>query len=295
MSFINDIKQEFKKGDTLSQLIIVNIAVFLLVNIVWLISFLSGNGNYLSKLILNWLAVPADIRSLLYKPWTLFTYMFLHEDLLHILFNLLFLYFGGRIFNDLLNSKRLLAVYVMGGVAGAIVFILSFNLFPVFGAGLSYANALGASASALAVLLAIASYVPNYTVYLLLVGPVKLKWLAVISVVLDLISIKNGNAGGHIAHLGGAAFGFIYASQLRKGNDWSKFFNIPFQFLIKFFKPRSSIKVVHRNLNKTHAKSNDKSKQQVIDEILDKISKSGYESLSKSEKEILFKLSKDKT
>lgn len=294
MSFISDIKQEFKKGDTLSQLIIINIAVFLAINLVWLVSFLSGNGNYLSKFIINWLAVPADISSLLYKPWTLFTYMFLHEDLLHILFNLLFLYFGGRIFNDLLSSKRLLAVYVLGGVAGAVLFILAFNLFPVFGTGVNYAYALGASASALAVLVAIASYVPNYTVYLMLFGPVKLKWIAVISVVLDLISIKNGNAGGHIAHLGGAAFGFIYASQLKKGNDWAKIFNTPFQIISTLFKPKSKIKVVHRNPNKASVIGNDRSKQQVIDEILDKISKSGYESLSKSEKEILFKLSNDK-
>lgn len=294
MSFISDIKQEFKKGDTLSQLIIINIAVFLAINLVWLVSFLSGNGNYLSKFIINWLAVPADISSLLYKPWTLFTYMFLHEDLLHILFNLLFLYFGGRIFNDLLSSKRLLAVYVLGGVAGAVLFILAFNLFPVFGTGVNYAYALGASASALAVLVAIASYVPNYTVYLMLFGPVKLKWIAVISVVLDLISIKNGNAGGHIAHLGGAAFGFIYASQLKKGNDWAKIFNTPFQMISTLFKPKSKIKVVHRNPNKAFVNGNDRSKQQVIDEILDKISKSGYESLSKSEKEILFKLSNDK-
>jgi hypothetical protein len=220
--------------------------------------------------------------------------MFLHEDLLHILFNLLFLYFGGRIFNDLLSSKRLLAVYVLGGVAGAVLFILAFNLFPVFGTGVNYAYALGASASALAVLVAIASYVPNYTVYLMLFGPVKLKWIAVISVVLDLISIKNGNAGGHIAHLGGAAFGFIYASQLKKGNDWAKIFNTPFQIISTLFKPKSKIKVVHRNPNKASVNGNDRSKQQVIDEILDKISKSGYESLSKSEKEILFKLSNDK-
>lgn len=294
MSFVNEIKHQFKKGDVLTRLISVNIAVFLIVNVVWLISFLSGNGNYWSKIIVSWLSVPAGLSQLVYKPWTILTYMFLHEDLFHVLFNLMFLYFGGRIFSDLLNNNRLLAVYILGGIAGALLFILSFNLFPVFSAGLNYSYALGASASALAVLTAIAAYVPDYTVYLMFFGPVKLKWIAIVSVVLDLISIKNGNAGGHIAHLGGAAYGFIYAIQLKKGNDFSFLINKPLTFLNDLFKPKSKIKVAHHNPQFKSTQKADKSKQQVIDEILDKISKSGYESLSKTEKEILFKLSNDK-
>jgi membrane associated rhomboid family serine protease len=290
MNLLDEIKLQFKNGSVLTQLIGVNLLVFVFVNILHLISFLSGNTNYWFDRIIDWLTFPASLNSFFYKPWSLLSYMFLHENLFHLLFNLLFLYFGGRLFIEFLGHKRLFPVYVLGGVSGALLFMLSYNLFPVFSNDKYMAVTLGASASALAILITIAAYLPDYVVYLLLVGPVKLKWVAVIVVLLDLFSITGGNAGGHIAHIGGAMFGVWYGLGLAKGKDYlSSVTNFFERLLIKHNRTKK-LKIVHQN--KKSMNSN-KPNQEVIDKILDKISRSGYNSLSKEEKEILFKYSKE--
>ncbi len=291
MSIIDDLKHQYKTGTTLVKFIFINVAVFVLVHIIGLIIyFFTGVPG--SELVAYWLSLPADLEQLLYRPWTIITYMFLHTGFIHLAFNMLILYFGGQIFLQFLDSKKLLGTYLLGGIAGGILYILSFNLFPVFTPIVKGALALGASASVMAVLIAIAAYVPNFSVRLVLIGEVKLKYIALFYIVMDIISIPNGNAGGHLAHLGGAFFGFYFAYQLRKGKDITVGINRVLNYLSALFSGKRKMKVVYKKPGKTKSdmeyNAQKKANQEKIDEILDKISKSGYDSLSKDEKAILF-------
>ncbi len=301
---LENIRDFFRNRSALSQLIIINIIVFLAVNIIKLFFFLFQVELYpdentdISKVI-YWLAVPSSLKALAFKPWTIFTYMFLHENFFHILFNMFVLYFGGSIFSQFLDGRKLISTYIFGGIAGAVFFIISFNMFPVFNEHVHNSIALGASASVLAILVAIATYVPDFTVNLLFFGRVKLKYIALVLVIVDVLSISKGNPGGHIAHLGGALWGFIYIRQLKHGNDLSQFVNgIHLKRFFSWFYKRPAkfrFKNVHVNqrpytdeeYNRIRAE-----KQQRIDSILEKISRSGYESLTKEEKALLFDASK---
>lgn len=291
MTIIDDLKHQYKTGTTLVKFIFINVAVFVLVHIIGLIIyFFTGVPG--SELVAYWLSLPADLEQLLYRPWTIITYMFLHTGFIHLAFNMLILYFGGQIFLQFLDSKKLLGTYLLGGIAGGILYILSFNLFPVFTPIVKGALTLGASASVMAVLIAIAAYVPNFSVRLVLIGEVKLKYIALFYIVMDIISIPNGNAGGHLAHLGGAFFGFYFAYQLRKGKDITVGINRLLNYLSALFSGKRKMKVVYKKPGKTKSdmeyNAQKKANQEKIDEILDKISKSGYDSLSKDEKAILF-------
>lgn len=291
MTIIDDLKHQYKTGTTLVKFIFINVAVFVLVHIIGLIIyFFTGVPG--SELVAYWLSLPADLEQLLYRPWTIITYMFLHTGFIHLAFNMLILYFGGQIFLQFLDSKKLLGTYLLGGIAGGILYILSFNLFPVFTPIVKGALAMGASASVMAVLIAIAAYVPNFSVRLVLIGEVKLKYIALFYIVMDIISIPNGNAGGHLAHLGGAFFGFYFAYQLRKGKDITVGINRLLNYLSALFSGKRKMKVVYKKPGKTKSdmeyNAQKKANQEKIDEILDKISKSGYDSLSKDEKAILF-------
>lgn len=289
---LEEIKETFKKGSMLTRLIYINLGVFLAVTVVKIFYFLFGISS--DNFLITWLSVPADVSQLIYKPWTIFSYMFLHEGFMHILFNLLWLYWLGKIFLEYLTGKQLLNVYLLGGLSGAALFILAFNVFPVFQNSIDFSYALGASAGVLAIVVAIAAYVPNYTIYLMFIGPVKLKYIALASVLLDLIFLTEGNAGGHIAHLGGAAFGYLYVSQLRKGKDISKGFGNTIDSVASWFKPKSKLKVTYkRGENDIDYNKRKNIQQKEIDKILEKIAKSGYESLTKIEKEILFRQSKN--
>lgn len=296
-SVIDDIKNAFKNGSVVTRFILINCAVFIFVNLLNLIFFLFSIAPENQIQLLDWLAVPADWTQLLFhRPWTLFTYMFLHEGFFHILSNMIMLYFGGQLFIEYLGERRFSATYFLGGIAGALLYIVVFNLFPAFKSIAPHSIALGASASVLAIFVAVATYLPNFSVNLLLFGPVRLKFIALFLVVLDLVSIDKGNPGGHIAHLGGALYGYFAMVQLKKGRDFSSSWSNLFQKISSFFKskPKSKIKVAHRVTRDDQAyNAQKKSKQEQIDRILDKISKSGYESLSKQEKEELFKMSKE--
>ncbi|HAN19931.1 MAG: rhomboid family intramembrane serine protease [Bacteroidetes bacterium GWC2_33_15] len=291
MSIADEIKQSFKSGSSLTKLIYINLAVFLVVKLIAVFYFLLSVENSFS--LVSWLAVPADLSNLAYKPWTVFSYMFLHQDFLHILFNMLWLYWFGQIFLHYFDNKKLLSVYLVGGLAGAFVYILTFNIFPVFADILPVSYALGASASVIAIVIAVSVYAPNHTIYLLFFGPVKLKYIALATIIIDVISIASTNAGGHLAHLGGALFGYFYIMQFKKGRNITRLFDRFMDFIFSIFKPRPKIKVTYKRpvddfeYNKSKAQ-----KQAEIDKILDKIAKSGYESLSKQEKETLFKNSK---
>jgi len=291
MSIIDEIKRSFKSGSALIKLIYINIAVFLAVKLI---------GTFITLLQLNtgfsfisWFAVPADLSNLVYKPWTIFTYMFLHQDLIHILFNMLWLYWFGMIFLHYFDNKKLLSIYIVGGLSGAALYILSFNIFPLFDQVLPMSYALGASASVIAIVIAISVYAPNHTINLLFFGPVKLKYIAIVTIVLDVLSIASSNAGGHIAHLGGALFGYLYISQLRKGKNITKGFDRFMDKIFSLFKPRDKFKVTYKRPVSDYEYNKDKAtNQKDIDKVLDKIAKSGYDSLTKKEKEILFKNSK---
>jgi membrane associated rhomboid family serine protease len=296
MNAFDDLKRTFRQRGTLTQLIMINVGVFLFLKVLGVFFFLFKQEN-LEQLVLSYLALPADPALILKKPWTIISYMFLHYDFFHILFNMLWLYWFGKIFLEYLNPKKLISVYLIGGFAGGLVYVLAFNLFPAFQESLSQSVALGASAAVLAIVVAISFYVPDYTIQLLFLGPVKLKYIALVTIFIDIVSIPSGNAGGHLAHLGGAFFGFLYATQLRQGKDISKGFSRLMDNLFSLFKRRPEMKVKYKRPSgkpETDLEYNARraAEQRSIDQILDKIARNGYEGLSKEEKETLFKSSK---
>lgn len=292
--FIEDIKKQYKNGSALIKLIFVNVGVFLAVYIIGNVLYLLNIGS--SDVLFNALSLPASFSEIIGQPWSLVTYMFLHKGLWHMSMNMLVLYFGSQIFGQFLNQKKLVLVYILGGLVGGLLYVLSFNLFPVFSEVMPSSIALGASASVMAILVAAATYVPDFVVRLMFIGEVKLKYIAMGYLVLDIVSIQGSNSGGHIAHLGGALFGFMYIQQLKKGRDFTVGFSQFLDYLKAFFKPRKNMKVVYKKQGKTktnQAYNNQKvNNQKRIDVVLDKISKSGYDSLSADEKAILFDASK---
>lgn len=290
MAFIDEIKKMYQNGSIIIRLIFVNVAVFVLVGILGLLSLVVDFET------VRWLAVPADLKVLLYRPWTIISYMFLHYDFMHILFNMLWLYWFGQIFLQYIEQKQLLSVYLLGGISGGLFYIIAYNLFPAFATMIPFSFALGASASVMAVVFATAFYVPDYEVQLFFIGKVKLKFIALFSIVLDLLSIPNGNAGGHIAHIGGALFGFWFISEYKKGKLITKGFNRILDSFFTFFKKNSKVKMSYKKTgNVDYDYQNKKTSQQEdMNLILEKISKSGYASLTKEEKELLFKMSDKK-
>ena len=292
------IKNSFKEGSNLTKLIYINLGVYLLVKIMGVFSFFFQLETSQIPFLVYWLSVPADTGALLGRPWTIFTYMFLHEGFLHILFNMLWLFWFGRIFLSYLDQKKLLSIYLLGGLTGAATYIFTYNIFPVFEDVRWGAYALGASASVMAVVLATVVYAPNHVIHLMFIGPVKIKHIAIFFIITDIINIPNGNAGGHLAHLGGAFYGWLFISQLRKGKDISAGFNSLMDFFFNLFKRKKKMKVSYKNTTRSMTDEeynrSKKVNQEELNRILEKIAKSGYDSLTKEEKEILFKSSNQK-
>ena len=289
MGIWDDIKLTFRNGSNLTRLIYINIAVFVSITIVAVIGFLLANPEISDKTI-DLLSVPASINALIVRPWTLITYMFTHKDVWHILFNMLWLYWFGRIFLEHLDGRKLVAIYLLGGICGAMVYILSFNIFPAFSGIVADSVAIGASASVMAVVIAIASYVPDYTVQLFLFGRMKIKYMALAIFVLTSIMDFSVNSGGKLAHIGGAFFGYFYILNLKHGRDIVKGFNRIIDFFVTLFKPGKKLKVTHKKVANEYEYNKMKADhQKSINNILDKISKGGYDSLTKEEKETLFK------
>lgn len=292
-TFFERLGYEIRSRNVVIQLIGINVIVFIVTLLVNAAGFLFKDPATI-KTFVSWVAVPPALSDLAHKPWTLFTYMFVHdyETLWHIFFNMLILYFAGRIFLSELGPKRLWGTYILAGLSGAILFIISFNIFPVFNEFM-HRPMVGASASVIGILIAIAVYMPNMEVNLILLGPVKLKWIALFFMLMDLVKLTDGNAGGHIAHFGGALYGFLYITYLRKGKDLSLGFMSMGSRIRNAFKPKPKMRVEYSSKQKQSSKrsKSDMQNQEVIDAILDKIARSGYDSLSKEEKEILFKAS----
>jgi len=255
------------------------------------------DGNAASTLVMHLLAIPASVPVLIERPWTLITYMFLHIDIWHLLFNMIWLYWFGRIFLEFLSSRQLVFVYLLGGFSGALVYVVAFNVFPVFIEIVPVSFALGASASVMAIVTAISFYVPNYTIQLFLFGRIRILYLAIALFVFDFFMIPSGNAGGHLAHIGGALFGIIFSQVYRitnkQGNTsyYNTFFsNLKdrFQWKQKAYQPQQDYT---RPVSDEEYNRKKRENQQRIDEILEKISKGGYDSLTREEKEFLFKTS----
>lgn len=272
-----------RSGSKLNLLIGINIIVFLLINIPATLETLLFRSSAITLFSDEYLRLTAYLPKLPIRFWTPLTYMFMHDGIFHILFNMLWLYWFGQIFEEYLGKKRTLGLYLLGGFAGAALFILSYNTLPFFtheNAAL-YSSMVGASASVMAIMVATATLLPDYTISLIFIGAVKLKWLILAFIVIDFLGIVGPNAGGEIAHLGGGLIGFIYIKQVQRGNDWIDSIN-------KLFRPKSKLKIVSKNPSRN---SSDLPRQEEIDLILDKISQSGYDSLNKQEKEILFRAS----
>jgi len=289
MNIWDEIKESFKEGSALTRLIYINLGVFLVFRILNVFFFLSGTPFP----FMDWLALPADFSLLASRPWTLITYMFLHFDFLHILFNLLWLYWMGQIFLTYFDQGKLITIYLLGGIFGGLFYVAGYNSFPVFSQMVTDSRLLGASASVIAIVTALAVHAPNHTLHLMFIGPVKMKYIALVSVLMYVIGISSTNAGGNLAHLGGAFWGVIYVMQLRRGIDPGKGINRLLSGLKKAFSPKPKVKVSYRkpvdDIEYNKLKNQD---QKRMNEILEKISKSGYDSLSKEEKEILFRMGK---
>jgi len=297
------IRYKLQTATVVEKLIAINVLVFFLFFLFRTIAYLF---QLPSDFLLEWFVFPKEPGEFIFKPWSIITYSFLHGGIWHILSNMLILFFSGIYFLNYFSPKRLLNYFFLGVIMGALVYMLSYNLFPAFQSmGRSYL--IGASAGVMAVLVGIATYIPNMRVKLLLIGSIKFWYIAAFLVALDIIQIPMSNAGGHLAHLGGAALGYVYTKQLQKGNDigsWFEKIMDSFASLFKTTERKAKMKTVYRkNTNKKSATEQRKpfssrkldkdEKQKQIDAILDKISKSGYDSLSKSEKDFLFKAGKE--
>lgn len=293
-------KYKLKTATVVEKLIGLNVLIFVFFFVFRTLAFLF---QFPDDFLMQWLVFPKDLFEFILKPWSIITYSFLHGGIWHILSNMLILYFSGIYFLNYFSPKRLLNYYFLGIIVGALVYMLSYNLFPAFAnTGRSYL--IGASAGVMAVLVGIATHIPNMRVRLLLLGSIKFWYIAAFLVLLDVIQIPMGNAGGHLAHLGGALLGYTYTKQLQKGNDIGSWWEKIMDFFVGLFQTsekKPKMKTVYRNGSKPAAKapSSRKSrlskteKQKRIDDILDKISKSGYDSLSKEEKDFLFKAGKE--
>ena len=291
MAIIDDIKRSYRQGTMLMRIVYINIAVFVLAHLVALVGIII---NVPAQSLVQWVQLPADLGRLAHTPWTPITYMFTHYDLLHILFNMLWLYWLGRIFLEYFTPKRLSALYVLGGLGGAAFYLLAMNLLPHFAGHNSYL--MGASASVIAIVVAVAVWAPDYKIGLLFIGEISLKWVAIVTIGIDLLSVDADNAGGHIAHLGGAAVGAIYATALRHGTDITAPLNAALDWLASLVSRRElgvGQPVGGKAYGQAHAGPvNDRPTEAEIDAILDKIKRSGYTSLTDHERDVLFSASR---
>lgn len=295
----SEVKRMYFNNNILTRLIIINLAVFVVINILHVILFLFSSDPlsvaFTMLNVQNWFSVPGAFKELATKPWSPITYMFLHKDFLHLAFNMLWLFWFGRIFLSYLDEKKFIGVYLVGGLSGALVYMLAYNIFPAFSDYVNISIMMGASASVMAIVFAISFYVPDYRVNLLFIGPVKLKYIAIFSIVLDFLMIASSNAGGHIAHIGGAAFGFLFIEQFKKQKDitqwaWGLFYPNKNTKTRKKKNPNMHVSY-KRPKNDMEYNKQKAEEQKDMNRILDKIAQSGYESLTKKEKELLFKLS----
>ncbi|MEC8679568.1 MAG: rhomboid family intramembrane serine protease [Bacteroidota bacterium] len=282
---IEDIKNAWNKRENgLIKIILINIIVFVSISVVQVVLTISGLSTFFTMFI-NKLMLPASLGTFILQPWSLITYFFLHMSFMHILWNMLFLYWFGKIINDNIGNNALISLYVLGGIIGGLFYMAIYNIVPYYGERVSDSLMLGASAGVFSVVVGSATLMPNYTFYLLLIGPVRIKYIALFYVLLSFFDVAGTNAGGEIAHLGGAFIGYIYIRQLQNG------INIG-EGIINFINFFSEKKENKEKKKENIQKETEETTQDEVDKILDKISESGYSSLTSKEKERLFNASK---
>ncbi len=296
MGIIDTIRLKWREGSILLRLIFINIAVFITLHVIALVFMFAGQQSHN---FLQWIEMPSVMSILATRPWSIVTYMFAQFDLLHLLFNMLWLYWFGSIFLLSNTPKRMLALYIYGGIGGAITFMAAYNAMPLFDNTIGWL--IGSSASVIAIVVATAMLHPDYRMNLLFIGSVSLKWIAIVTIGIDLISIHDANAGGHIAHIGGAMVGAIYALSLKRGIDITRPFNSIIDKIVvawgKIITPKPKTFKARRPKYDNHdttksGQTNPTDDQATLDAILDKIKKSGYAALSQDEKRRLFDVSK---
>jgi membrane associated rhomboid family serine protease len=276
VDFLTEIKQAYNKANVVEKIIYVNVLLFLLTTL-------------FTQFFIQWFALPTSLSSYLSKPWTIITYSFIHIRFFHVLSNLMVLYYIGNLFLDFYTKKQFLNFYFLGVIVGAIAFLTNYYLTSKIGEPLG-----GASAAVTTIFVAIATKIPRYALRLRFIGSIELWVLAAIWVVLSILQLANPDNGGAIAHIAGAAFGYVYSKQLEKGNDIGKWFESLVNYFANLFKStkKSNLRTVHKSKSKTSTNEVSITKQRRIDDILDKISKSGYESLTQEEKDFLFRAGK---
>lgn len=278
------------------QLIIINVVVFVVLGIFYVFSRIGGFENVFIA-VHDQFSIPPVFANFLTRPWTIITYAFAHSlsDIFHILFNMFALYWFGKLFVEYLGSAKLIALYILGALAAASFYLLIYNTVPFFKAQSDFPGMVGASGAIYAIMVGAATLLPDYTFFLLFFGPVRIKYIAGIYILLSFLGTTGANAGGNLAHLGGALMGFIYIKQLQAGVNWGGWITVTLDWIENLFKPQSKVKVTYRKTeskSKSRTSGSSKASQEEIDAILDKISDRGYESLSKDEKEKLFNASK---
>lgn len=310
-SFWDNLKNAFRnRENSLYKLMAINLIVFFVLLVVRVFMTMGGFGDWYQE-VMKYLMMPASLSTFSTQPWTIFTYMFLHEGFFHILFNMLFLYWFGLLIHQYLGSRKLVNLYILGGLAGALFYMLIYNLAPFFSSSVDTSMMLGASAGVFAVVVGAATLAPQTTFFLLLLGPVKIVYIAAFYVILSFANSIGENAGGELAHLGGALLGYLYIVQLKRGTDWG----LPVQKVGMFFENlfsgrKSKVKVSYRKGKTSSATSTifdgfkapksdsgisekkESITQEEVDRILDKIAEKGYDGLSKEEKRKLFEFSK---
>jgi membrane associated rhomboid family serine protease len=287
MNIIEDIKEQYKLGGVAQKIIFWNVGIFVIPLVfLGILSLFNISFSYLDFFVLN-----SNFEKFITKPWSLISYGFFHQDFLHLIFNMISLYFFSQLFKTFFTEKQLIDVYFSGLIFSGIVFIISSYLFPAFS---SHAILLGASGAIMTILMATTIYSPHFNVRLLLLGNVKLWHITLAFIILNFIQLSSTNSRGHIAHLGGALFGYLYIKQMRQGKNIALPFNDWYNKLFKMLSPnknKTTFKKVYKNNNVNHTNNLTPSKsteQKKIDDILDKISAAGYDSLTKEEKEFLF-------
>lgn len=302
---LDDFRSEFSKSNnTLAQLILINVVVFLALLILYLV-FTVAESSPVYNTVMEQLTIPARASEFIQRPWTLLTYFFTHEKPFHILFNMLGLYWFGRLVDEYLGARRLLGLYMLGGIAGGLLYLAMFNLVPYFVQQAPGTRMLGSSGAFFSVAVGAATLLPNYSFHLLFFGPVRIKYIVFFLIVLSLANSVGPNAGGELAHLGGAAMGFLFIKLLQNGTDLGR----PIYWLMdgwqSLTRPKPAVKVSYRQRSNANANASTYAAagtptasgsvtmpdQDEIDSILDKISRSGYESLSREEKQKLFRAS----
>ena len=299
-SIFTEIKHKFNAGSILAKFIFINAGAFITIRLLMIFMSLFMK----EAAFLEYIETPSSLMLLAYRPWTIITYMFVHIDFLHILFNMLWLYWFGKIFLMFFTGRQLGGLYVLGGIAGATLFLIAYNTFPFLKQFSDNSFLAGASASVMAIVFAVSFYQKDYTINLLLIGRIKLIYLAVGVFLLDIIAITSENAGGHIAHIGGSLFGILFATQYKKGKDITSFINRIIDRFVNMLKRKPTFKT-YRSDEKTYPGNNSRrpetddeynrrknKENRAIDDILDKLKRSGYESLSADEKKKLFDASR---